>query len=58
MTKIPLTALEIAMTAVNAGQDEMSYLEHILTDAKAMGYFDGSLNDAVQVLKLHDMEVI
>lgn len=55
--KIPTEALKIAIEAVNAGQPELSYVEHVLTEAKAEGLFDGSFSSAVLCLDHVGMEV-
>jgi hypothetical protein len=54
---IPVQALKIAIEAVNAGSPELSYLEHVLHEAKAMGCFDGSLGCAIECVKLSGFEV-
>lgn len=55
--KIPLNAVEIAVAAVNAGEAELSYLEHVLIEAKSRGLFNGSVESAVQVLEANGFAV-
>lgn len=58
MTKLPMSAVKIAVRAVNASAPELSRAERVLYIAKAGGIFDGSIQSAILILNLNGFKVI
>lgn len=48
--EIPMSAVIVAVNAINAGHAHLSYIEHVLHEAKLSGAFDGSVESAIKAL--------